>query len=70
MGNSEHEAMVQSVLAAGKKVGTAVGKHCYNPEEVNLRIEQGFQFLALNNDYRFMLAAAGEQFKRLKLPAE
>lgn len=70
MGSDEHEAMVQSVLAAGKKVGTAVGKHCYNPDEVNLRIEQGFQFLALNNDYRFMLAAASEQFKRLKLPAD
>jgi 4-hydroxy-2-oxoheptanedioate aldolase len=64
---SEHEAAMLSVLAAGQKVGTAVGKHCFSAEEVNQRIEQGFQFLALSSDAAFMAAEASSQFKRLKL---
>ncbi len=62
-----HEEAIQRVLRAGKKVGTAVGKHCFDPGEVNLRLEQGFQFLALNADARFMMKEAAAQFKQLKL---
>ena len=64
---TEHEAAMMQVLAAGKKVGTAVGKHCYDAREINLRIEQGFQFLALASDSAFMLKEANAQFKQLKL---
>lgn len=65
---TEHEALMLDVLAAGKKVGTAVGKHCLGADEVNQRIEQGFQFLALMNDSRFMMVEATNQYKRVKLP--
>ena len=64
---TEHEAVMMSVLEAGKKVVTAVGKHCYDAEEVNQRIEQGFQFLALSNDASMMLATASAEFSKLKL---
>jgi len=64
---TEHEAAIIHVLEAGKKVGTAVGKHCLSAEEVNQRIEQGFQFLALAGVVRFLLKDANEEFKRLKL---
>ena len=63
----EHEALMQQVLAAGKKVGTAVGKHCADAAEVNLRIAQGFQFLALASDGALMLREANAQFKQLKI---
>ena len=63
---TEHEAMMLSVLAAGKKVGTAVGKHCNSAQEVNERIAQGFQFLALASDQAFMLAEAKAQFGQVK----
>jgi 4-hydroxy-2-oxoheptanedioate aldolase len=60
-----HEAAIQRVLAAGKKVGTAVGKHCFSPEEVSLRIAQGFQYLALASDGGFMLKAAQADFGKI-----
>jgi 4-hydroxy-2-oxoheptanedioate aldolase len=60
-----HEAAMLRVLAAGKKVGTAVGKHCFSPEEVSLRIAQGFQFLALASDAGFMLKAARADFDKI-----
>ncbi|MCD6518432.1 MAG: 2-dehydro-3-deoxyglucarate aldolase [Anaerolineae bacterium] len=67
---TEHEAAIMRVLEAGKKVGTAVGKHCYDAEEVNQRIAQGFQFLALASDARFMLKEAGLQFGQLRLDVD
>ncbi len=63
---TEHEAMILSVLAAGKKVGTAVGKHCGSAREVNERIAQGFQFLALSSDVHFMVGAAREAYEQIK----
>ncbi|HOT91753.1 MAG TPA: aldolase/citrate lyase family protein [Anaerolineae bacterium] len=57
-----HEAAIQAVLAAAKKTGKAAGKHCFNVAELNLRIRQGFQFLALASDLRFMTKAAREEF--------
>lgn len=64
---TEHEAAIMRVLEAGKKVGTAVGKHCYNATEVNSRIAQGFQFLALSSDAGFMVKEANAQFRQLEL---
>jgi len=34
------------VLAAAKKLGVPAGIHCWSVEEVPMRVEQGFQFLA------------------------
>lgn len=67
---TEHEAAIMRVLEAGKKVGTAVGKHCYSAEEVNLRIKQGFQFLALSSDAGMMMKEATAQFQQLDLPTD
>lgn len=63
---SEHEGLIQSVLAAGRKVGTAVGKHCFSADEVNERIAQGFQFLALSSDQAFMMSEAKAQFAQVR----
>jgi len=60
-----HEAAIQAVLAAAKKMGKAAGKHCFNAPEVTLRIGQGFQFLALASDLAFMAKAAREDFNAI-----
>jgi 4-hydroxy-2-oxoheptanedioate aldolase len=59
---TEHEAAIQEVLRAAKKVGTAAGKHCVSGEEVSMRIAQGFQFLALSSDAGLMSKAARAEF--------
>lgn len=63
---TEHEAVMQSVLAAGRKVGTPVGKHCFSGQEVQQRIEEGFQFLALCSDVRFMVKQAEDELRVVK----
>ncbi len=52
------EAMLQRVLAIGKKVGTPVGLHVQTVEDVKKRIEQGWQFLAIGSELRFMTGEA------------
>jgi 4-hydroxy-2-oxoheptanedioate aldolase len=63
-----HEQAMLHVLEMGRKVGTATGKHCWSPEEVNMRIQQGFQFLALKSDVGFMLQAATAEYNKLNIP--
>jgi 4-hydroxy-2-oxoheptanedioate aldolase len=65
--NADHEAAIQEVLKAGKDVGTPVGLHCMSAADVNNRIEQGFQFLAMASEARYMNAAMTAAFKELKL---
>jgi 4-hydroxy-2-oxoheptanedioate aldolase len=62
---TEHEAAIMEVLKAAKKVGKAAGKHCGSAEEVNMRIAQGFQFLALSSDAGLMAKAAREEFNAI-----
>jgi len=58
-----HEAAMMKVLEACKKTGKAAGKHCFTMEELNLRIAQGYQFLALCSDVAFMTKEATAAFK-------
>ncbi len=60
-----HEEAIQAVLAAAKKTGKAAGKHCFTAAELSLRIRQGFQFLALASDLRFLTKAAREEFEAI-----
>ena len=48
------EAMLQRVLAAGKKVGTPVGLHVQTIDDARKRMDQGWQFLAIGSELRFM----------------
>lgn len=54
-----HEAMIQQVIAAGRRTGTPTGIHCMNPGEALERAEQGMKFIAVASDLR-MLAGAAE----------
>jgi 4-hydroxy-2-oxoheptanedioate aldolase len=54
----EFEAMLQRILAAGKKTGTPVGLHVQSVEAVQKRIAEGWQFLALGSDTRMLVSSA------------
>jgi 4-hydroxy-2-oxoheptanedioate aldolase len=63
----EFEAMLQRVLAMGKKVGTPVGLHCQSTEQVQKRIAEGWQFIALGSELRFMVTEAQKLVSALNL---
>jgi 4-hydroxy-2-oxoheptanedioate aldolase len=56
----EFEAMLQRILAAGKKTGTPVGIHCFSVPDIKMRIDQGWQFLALQSELKMMVTKAQE----------
>lgn len=66
----EHEAMIQRVIAAGKKTGCPTGIHSMSPEDALARAEQGMQFIAMGSDLRLMTLAAQDALKTLRPEAE
>ncbi|MFV0446005.1 MAG: HpcH/HpaI aldolase family protein [Planctomycetaceae bacterium] len=67
---AELEAMLQRVLAAGKKVGTPVGLHVQSTEAIQTRIAEGWQFLALGSDLRMLVSKAQEFTSALNLSSQ
>lgn len=63
----EHEAMMQRVLTIGKKVGLPVGLHVLTVEQIEMRIAQGWQFLAIGSELRFMTVEAQRIVSELNL---
>jgi 4-hydroxy-2-oxoheptanedioate aldolase len=61
-----HAAAVATVLAAAKKLGVPAGIHCRSVEEVPMRVEQGFQFLACTSDIAFLSTAARQGTKHIR----
>ncbi len=66
----ELEAMLQRVLAAGKKVGTPVGLHVQTTDVVRKRIEEGWQFIALGSELKMMLTGAQNFVADLNLKSD
>jgi 4-hydroxy-2-oxoheptanedioate aldolase len=60
-----HAAALMRVRDAGRATGTPVGLHCGSPEEVVQRIEQGFQFLACQNEMGFMMSGVTAAHKHI-----
>ncbi len=60
-----HVEAVSKVLASGKKHGVPGGIHVGSPEAVNERLAQGFQFIALASDERFLRSAASAAFSKV-----
>jgi 4-hydroxy-2-oxoheptanedioate aldolase len=61
----DHAAAVMETLQAAREVGVPIGIHTYTVEQANMRIKQGFQFVACNSEAAFMRQAAAEALKRL-----
>ena len=64
----DHKAAVKRVLDTGKEFGIPVGLACAGPEEVNQRLEEGFQWLTVGSDARLLIAAAQAAVGAVKLP--
>lgn len=63
----ELEAMLQRVLAAGKKTGTPVGLHVQSVDAVQKRIAEGWQFIALGSELKMMVTGAQDFVSALNL---
>ncbi len=61
-----HEAMIQQVIAIGKKVGTPTGIHAMDAAAANQRAAQGMQFLAIGSDLKLMTDQALAVLKEVK----
>ena len=66
----EHEAMMQRVLATGKDVGTPVGLHVQTAEDVQRRIGEGWQFIAIGSELKMMLNSAQQIVTDLSLETQ
>src|ERR1700722_16938055 len=53
------------ILATCKKHGVPAGLHCGSADEVNQRIADGWQFLALGSELKMMLDGAAAQVQKL-----
>ena len=56
--DDEFEAMLQRVIAIGKKTGTPTGMHVMDPKAALRRAEQGMQFIAIGSELRMMTEKA------------
>src|SRR5579884_3556967 len=63
-GEATRDAM-RHILATCKKHKVPAGLHCGSAEEALHRIEEGWQFLAIGSELRFLLGAAAEVVKKL-----
>lgn len=65
-GQATTDAM-NHILATCKKHGVAAGVHCANAEETLVRIEQGWQFIAVGSELKMMLTGTNQIVKALGL---
>jgi 4-hydroxy-2-oxoheptanedioate aldolase len=65
--DAEFEAMIQRVIAAGKKTGTPTGMHVMDPKTALRRAEEGMQFIAIGSELRMMTEKASETLKAVGL---
>ena len=56
--HKEFEEAVQTVLRSAQRHGVAAGIHCATAETVNRRFREGWRFLGIQGDLRFMTAGA------------
>jgi len=63
----EHNAAVMKVLEASKKAGKPAGIHCATTDAVNMRLEQGFKFIAINSDAGMLRATAAKTLSEIKI---
>ena len=56
---------MKHILATCKKHKVAPGLHCGSAEEANLRIEEGWQFIAIGSELKMLLTAAGDITRKL-----
>src|SRR5262245_2089729 len=61
---------MKHILETCRKHNVAPGVHCGSAEEVRVRIEEGWRFLAVASELKMMLNAAGDVVKKIGLGAQ
>ncbi len=61
---------MKHILATCKKHKVAAGVHCYNAQQVQERIAEGWQFLAVGSELRMMMDSAGSIVQKLGLKTQ
>jgi 4-hydroxy-2-oxoheptanedioate aldolase len=54
------------ILKTCKKHNVAAGIHCWGADEVNAKAADGWQFMAISSELKFMLNGAAAEVKKLK----
>ncbi len=52
------EGNIKTILRSALRHGVPAGIHCATPDTVNRRIREGWRFMGILGDLRFMTAAA------------
>jgi 4-hydroxy-2-oxoheptanedioate aldolase len=68
-----HESTIQRILAACKRCKVPAGIHVFSIEDAKRRIAEGWQFIAVNSELKFMLQGASELARQIHpelLPGE
>ncbi len=60
-----HEETMQRVREACKRQGVPSGLHVFSIEDAKRRISEGWQFIAVNSELKFMLSGAAELAKAI-----
>lgn len=63
----EFEEAVQAIFRSAQRHGVAAGIHCPRTETVNRRIREGWRFVGILGDLRFMTAAARAALDAIKV---
>jgi 4-hydroxy-2-oxoheptanedioate aldolase len=58
---------MKHILQTCKKHQVAAGVHCVTPEEVRLRIEEGWQFIAIGSELRMLLTEVKNVIQKIGL---
>lgn len=61
------ETACQAILDACMAAGIPCGYHCGSADDVNRRIAQGYQFLALSMDTAFLVNTARSEWQKVRL---
>ena len=65
----EFERTLETILKVCKKLGVAPGIHTFTAEDAKKRIQQGWQFVAIGSDQRFVSEGAARVMATLKADA-
>jgi 4-hydroxy-2-oxoheptanedioate aldolase len=60
-----HESTIQRVLAACKRNKVPAGIHVFSIDDAKRRIAEGWQFIAVNSELKFMLQGASELARQI-----
>lgn len=60
------DAAIDRVVSAAGKAGVPLGIHCLSPEAAARRIRQGFRFMAIGGDARYIGGTARQQLQETK----